>query len=523
MSDATTPVDKVTGEPSKNALSPEATARAAEVSAVPSGLCIVVKAASQSVPDMVVDCLPDWTVKDLKHFLSEEHSLKPAVKEQRLIYSGHLMNDDSLLTSLLKHSSSTDGRFVLHLVCTPSRQPMTSNTPGTSNVAHPHTSASQPSGSSNTNNNFYSTGNAGGVRQRLNAGPAGDDWMQNMFSANLPADDLRAHADAYKQYYENYMRSYMAYLQSVGSADGSNESAILAAWRQQLLATQQLPAATSNDTPDQQPPAEAQPLQAPQAIVDELPIADEDAVAHDWLDSLYVLVRFGILVFFVYIYSSIYRFFIIIAFCVLLYLYRVGWFRALGLPAEEAQVREARQQQQAQQRQPQQQQPRAPPAEEQQPPAAPAARATNAAANEIIDPNPPVSGDASSSSAATTPDVPAPGTSNDTNATSNDATSAASGASAGTNNAPHNEDVRLPETAPVVTGPEPAAPAVSFLTLSWTFFSALLTSLVPDQQETAPVVTGPEPAAPAVSFLTLSWTFFSALLTSLVPDQQQIL
>ncbi|KAA0186952.1 hypothetical protein HAZT_HAZT006236 [Hyalella azteca] len=363
MSDATTPVDKVTGEPSKNALSPEATARAAEVSAVPSGLCIVVKAASQSVPDMVVDCLPDWTVKDLKHFLSEEHSLKPV----------------------------------------------------------------------------------SGVRQRLNAGPAGDDWMQNMFSANLPADDLRAHADAYKQYYENYMRSYMAY------ADGSNESAILAAWRQQLLATQQLPAATSNDTPDQQPPAEAQPLQAPQAIVDELPIADEDAVAHDWLDSLYVLVRFGILV------------------------YRVGWFRALGLPAEEAQVREARQQQQAQQRQPQQQQPRAPPAEEQQPPAAPAARATNAAANEIIDPNPPVSGDASSSSAATTPDVPAPGTSNDTNATSNDATSAASGASAGTNNAPHNEDVRLPETAPVVTGPEPAAPAVSFLTLSWTFFSALLT------------------------------------------------
>jgi hypothetical protein len=55
-------------------------------------------------------------------------------------------------------------------------------------------------------------------------------------------------------------------LQSVGSADGSNESAILAAWRQQLLATQQLPATTSNDTPDQQPPAEAQPLQAPQAI-----------------------------------------------------------------------------------------------------------------------------------------------------------------------------------------------------------------------------------------------------------------
>lgn len=38
---------------------------------------VVVKVASQSVPDMTLDCQQYWTVRDLKNHLLEQHTLHP--------------------------------------------------------------------------------------------------------------------------------------------------------------------------------------------------------------------------------------------------------------------------------------------------------------------------------------------------------------------------------------------------------------------------------------------------------------
>ena len=43
----------------------------------PIGPTVTVKAASQSVSDMVIECKHNWTVWDLKLYLNEKHSLKP--------------------------------------------------------------------------------------------------------------------------------------------------------------------------------------------------------------------------------------------------------------------------------------------------------------------------------------------------------------------------------------------------------------------------------------------------------------
>lgn len=55
---------------------------------------IVVRSPTSGLDDIVVDGANlGWTVEDLKGHLSAAHPAKPAINEQKLVYSGRMLQD----------------------------------------------------------------------------------------------------------------------------------------------------------------------------------------------------------------------------------------------------------------------------------------------------------------------------------------------------------------------------------------------------------------------------------------------
>ncbi|OTF75071.1 hypothetical protein BLA29_008746, partial [Euroglyphus maynei] len=119
-------------------------------------VCLVIKAANQKYEDIKVDCKLSWSILDLKNHLSINYPSKPKITDQRIIYSGHLLKDNQLLTNIIKpssdsSSSSNDGdrsenTFIFHLVCP--QKHLTMNDKANSGEAN----GSSLSTSSNNNN-----------------------------------------------------------------------------------------------------------------------------------------------------------------------------------------------------------------------------------------------------------------------------------------------------------------------------------------------------------------------------------
>lgn len=494
---------------------PGDTGMAAAPAPQPAGPTVVVKVASQSVPDIVVECQEGWTIKDLKQHLCEQHTLHPSVKEQRLIYSGHLLSDESQLASALRHSAS-DARPVLHLVCAPPRSghapPQQTPPPSLSEPAPQHrveTSAglavreqqeAAPASSGAAASSSISDDTGGdeasasadanvntttdGVRHRSHT-TAGEGMPQ------FTVPGAAYHTAALQQYYAQCY-AYLNYMQMTSGAGGYVAAApttIYELLQQQRQAEymQQLvreaysaaagwgpedgdqPTPGAPQVPDGPPPppqlqrdeGAAPPL--PNGPLDNLggAVAEEDGaggIGHDWLDSLYIITRFGILSFFIYFYSTVYRFALIITVTVLIYLYHAGWFTPARTPLEPEQVADPP---------PPQPQPPQPPQQEQnqreQQPLAPEPQEEDN--NQVRQP----------------PAYFAPNNMDDRN-----------------NNIPNNNnnnevdemlvrDQPYHEQVPPVVAAEPTTPAdpppPSLLTLSWTFLTTFFTSLIPEQPQ----------------------------------------
>ena len=50
-------------------------------------LSVTVKAANQNLADLTVECLPDWSGKDLKKHLWEHHDLHPVSPAMSILHS----------------------------------------------------------------------------------------------------------------------------------------------------------------------------------------------------------------------------------------------------------------------------------------------------------------------------------------------------------------------------------------------------------------------------------------------------
>uniref|UniRef100_A0A1A9WXN6 Ubiquitin-like domain-containing protein n=1 Tax=Glossina brevipalpis TaxID=37001 RepID=A0A1A9WXN6_9MUSC len=78
---------------------------------------LLIKASNQQYDDMTIDCDLLWTVKNLKSHLSWVYPSKPPVTDQKLIYSGQLLNDNLMLKDVIRNYKDVyTHNHIIHLV-----------------------------------------------------------------------------------------------------------------------------------------------------------------------------------------------------------------------------------------------------------------------------------------------------------------------------------------------------------------------------------------------------------------------
>ncbi|XP_067623917.1 homocysteine-responsive endoplasmic reticulum-resident ubiquitin-like domain member 2 protein [Eurosta solidaginis] len=121
---------------------------------------LLIKASNQQYDDQILDIDLLWTVKRLKAHLAQVYPNKPPVDEQKLIYSGQLLNDNLLLKDVIRsYKDVYTQNHIIHLVYTPKTSLNTNfKQKSRSNTTNVTTNMS-PSGNSND-----------GLRQRHTTG-----------------------------------------------------------------------------------------------------------------------------------------------------------------------------------------------------------------------------------------------------------------------------------------------------------------------------------------------------------------
>ncbi|XP_011178636.1 homocysteine-responsive endoplasmic reticulum-resident ubiquitin-like domain member 2 protein [Zeugodacus cucurbitae] len=123
---------------------------------------LLIKASNQQYEDQILDIDLLWTVKRLKTHLEMVYPNKPPADEQKLIYSGQLLNDSLLLKDVIRsYKDVYTHNHIIHLVCTP-KNALNTNFKQKPKVV-PSSSSANMSHSANTGD---------GLRQRHVAGTA---------------------------------------------------------------------------------------------------------------------------------------------------------------------------------------------------------------------------------------------------------------------------------------------------------------------------------------------------------------
>ncbi|XP_069963238.1 homocysteine-responsive endoplasmic reticulum-resident ubiquitin-like domain member 2 protein [Bactrocera oleae] len=149
---------------------------------------LLIKASNQQYEDQILDIDLLWTVKRLKTHLEMVYPNKPPVDEQKLIYSGQLLNDNLLLKDVIRsYKDVYTHNHIIHLVYTP-KNSLNSNFKQKPKV----------SVSSSSANMSHSGNTSDGLRQRHVAGSN---------SANATPQ-----YNAQQQYYQQYQQQQQNFL-----------------------------------------------------------------------------------------------------------------------------------------------------------------------------------------------------------------------------------------------------------------------------------------------------------------------
>lgn len=322
---------------------------------------IIVKAPNQQFEDQTIQCELSWTIKRLKGLLSEVYPSKPKTDEQKLIYSGQLLNDTIVLKDVLRQYEGQDTHTV-HLVLQSNKVFETSRS-NNKNSAQPlqpdintdglrQRNTTHNSNSAETNGLFrpaadWSNSFVSQPESFADMNRQYNEWVsQQLPSYNLMVEQI------YRQYYSQYMNSLNQpnnlYMSQNG---GMNNLPQMPYYPQNYFPTPNL--YNSPMAPHQQPannqaqpqvpqaqaaaqpqvPAQPQPLpdQQPNPAQQRFPnIVQEEVENRDWLDLFYAFSRLMVLVTLIYFYSSPLRCLIVIFFTILYYGYHVGYFRQLN-------------------------------------------------------------------------------------------------------------------------------------------------------------------------------------------------
>ncbi|XP_054289958.1 homocysteine-responsive endoplasmic reticulum-resident ubiquitin-like domain member 2 protein isoform X1 [Macrosteles quadrilineatus] len=268
---------------------------------------LIVKAPNQQIEDQTIQCEMNWTIKMLKGHLSEVYPSKPRSEDQKLIYSGQLLTDNVTLKDVLRSYEGQQNHTV-HLVCSPPKETLRSPSASCSKpAAMPSTQAPRPQEPQ------FQTPSNENLRRRVPTLPPQPQWPPGYTPPTWPPVGGVSYDSAtmaqqmawMQQAYAQYMTQYMQLMAAGGVPNVMQPPGV---------------SPTAGH-----PPQEQAPVNPPPANVEE-----EDLRGNrDWLDWFYIMSRTLVLFSIVYFYSSPVRFFVVFTLGIIMYLYQVGFFRAV--------------------------------------------------------------------------------------------------------------------------------------------------------------------------------------------------
>ena len=75
---------------------------------------MVFKVPQEKVPDITLHLHPSTTIEQCKHIISSDHPFKPEVTKQRILFGGKLLQNEQILSDLIKDKQSRE--FTFHLM-----------------------------------------------------------------------------------------------------------------------------------------------------------------------------------------------------------------------------------------------------------------------------------------------------------------------------------------------------------------------------------------------------------------------
>ncbi|KAL7043371.1 hypothetical protein ACKWTF_001477 [Chironomus riparius] len=297
----------------------------------------------QQFEDKRILAKASWNIRELKGKLSEIYPT--STEEQKLIYSGKLLNDTVVLKDVLREYEGQEAHTV-HLVFTPktSSRLQTILKENSSINTTSNQSQSSDMSTSELRQRHTATTAATVPEQQQQATTNIPSNYYNAFYGNMPFDANSVLAQQYamqtwmQQAYAQYMNQYMNIVQQQQTQQAPN----LAGFMQPqmpfiaptIVPTQPTSSTIQSSNSEIQtasPPAQpqAQVEQAPQPPAAAEPqrrfpnIIQDEQENRDWLDIVYSMSRLLILLCLVYFYSSPLRCLIVILIGISIYLYHI--------------------------------------------------------------------------------------------------------------------------------------------------------------------------------------------------------
>lgn len=242
------------------------------------------------------------TVLDLKHRIALNHTRKPPIKDQRLIFSGKILDDVTPLEQVFQKSTSRTS-FMIHLVLDTDRKAATS----TSSISTPTTPKVEPVIQQNSTENVsYSSIYEQYVAQLNQYNQQLQQFMMNPM--NVPTG-IPTQSEAYLQYCHTHYQMYgnlLAHQRNLMASAIPNPSS-------------QTP---PNNGPAAAPAAAAAAPPPPAAAVGNNNDLEQD---NDILGVLNMMAELFVLCSIIYFYSTFNRFLLVFFIFVLLYLHCRGY------------------------------------------------------------------------------------------------------------------------------------------------------------------------------------------------------
>ncbi|XP_077576920.1 homocysteine-responsive endoplasmic reticulum-resident ubiquitin-like domain member 2 protein [Stigmatopora nigra] len=271
---------------------------------------LIIKAPDQKYDDYTINCFLSWTVENLKSHIAKVYPSQPRSRDQRLVYLGKLLQDHLQLRDILRQDHHQDEYHMLHLVCNPRPPPHNTSSPNSPETAN-----------SGLVDGPSIPGGPSGLRHRVdpfNANPQSPIGASQMSHGGTQFSFQGGQMTAMQMWYWQQMYTRHYYLQYQAAIAASQPRS---ASYPPNEAIQPIPAAAplpENPAPAPQADGEIQ-MNAQGGAV------NADELDHDWLEWLYAIFRVGVLLSFVFVYSSFGRFMVVLGAVMLVYMYQVGW------------------------------------------------------------------------------------------------------------------------------------------------------------------------------------------------------